>query len=111
MQRRFAVLAATWQTELGYAIGMGIGVSYGRAVIGNIGSAQRQDYTLIGDVVNTASRLSGLAQGGQVILSHHLVDALPATYTSPWPVTLIGPVELKGKQKPHLIYEVGCVIA
>ena len=111
MQRRFAVLAATWQAELGYAIGMGIGVGYGRAVIGNIGSAQRQDYTLIGDVVNTASRLSGLAQGGQVILSHHLVDALPATYTSPWPVTLIGPVELKGKQEPHLIYEVGCVIA
>jgi adenylate cyclase len=41
-----------------------------------------------------------------VIISYHLVEALPAGYTSPWTITPIGPVELKGKQEPHLIYEV-----
>ncbi len=107
MQRRFAELACAWRNELGYEIGLGVGVSYGRAVIGNVGSEQRQDYTLIGDVVNTASRLSGLAHAGQVIVSHHLVDALPAGDAPCWPLTPLGPVVLKGKQEPHLIYEVG----
>jgi adenylate cyclase len=106
MQRAFAELACQWRDELGYTIGMGIGVSYGRAVVGNIGSEQRQDYTLIGDVVNTASRLSGIARAGQVIASHHLVNALPAGYASPWTLAPLGAVELKGKLEPHLIFEV-----
>lgn len=107
MQRRFAQLACEWREELGYEIGMGVGVSYGRAVVGNVGSEQRQDYTLIGDVVNTASRLSGLARAGQVIVSYHLADVLPRDHAPPWPLLPRGPVELKGKQEPHLIYEVG----
>jgi adenylate cyclase len=106
MQRAFAQLACEWRDELGYTIGMGIGVSYGRAVVGNIGSEQRQDYTLIGDVVNTASRLSGIARAGQIIASHHLVSALPADFTPPWALAPLGAVELKGKLEPHLIYEV-----
>ncbi len=107
MQRRFAQLACEWREELGYEIGMGCGVGYGRAVVGNVGSEQRQDYTLIGDVVNTASRLSGLARAGQVIISYRLADALPRDYAPPWPLRALGPVKLKGKQEPHLIYEVG----
>ncbi|EFO79304.1 response regulator receiver [Oscillochloris trichoides DG-6] len=105
MQRTFADLAATWQQQLGMEIGLGIGLSYGRAIVGNIGSIQRQDYTLIGDVVNTASRLSGIARAGQVVLSYHLHDALaPATLA--WPLVSLGAIELKGKQEPHQVYEV-----
>ncbi len=106
MQRAFARLARQWRAELSLDIGMGIGLSYGRAVVGNIGSEQRQDYTLIGDVVNTASRLSGLARAGQVIVSYHLVKALPADWQSPWPLTPLGEVDLKGKREPHRVYEV-----
>lgn len=106
MQQAFSRLSAEWREELGMEIGMGIGVSYGRAVVGNIGSEQRQDYTLIGDVVNTASRLSGLADGGQIIVSYHLNDVLPSSWNAIAPLALIGPVVLKGKQEPHLIYEV-----
>lgn len=105
MQRAFSDLAATWCEELGLHIGMGIGISYGRAVVGNIGSVQRQDYTLIGDVVNTASRLSGVAHAGQVIFSYHLYDVLPLA-SLPWSLRSLGEVELKGKQEPHRIYEV-----
>ncbi len=106
MQRAFANLADEWQHELGYRIGMGIGLSYGSAVIGNIGSEQRQDYTLIGDVVNTASRLSALARAGQVIVSYNLTEALPATWQTPWPLRPLGLVELKGKRQPHRIFEI-----
>lgn len=106
MQRAFARLARQWRAELGLDIGMGVGLSYGRAVVGNIGSEQRQDYTLIGDVVNTASRLSGLARAGQVIVSYHLVEALPPAWQSPWPLTPLGSVDLKGKLEPHRVYEV-----
>jgi adenylate cyclase len=105
MQRAFGRLACEWRDELGYEIGMGVGLSFGRAVVGNIGSQQRQDYTLIGDVVNTAARLCSLAQGGQIIASYHLVDAIAPDEAVP-PLKPLGQVELKGKQEPHLIYEV-----
>jgi adenylate cyclase len=106
MQRAFAGLAREWRAELGHEIGMGVGLSYGRAVVGNIGSEQRQDYTLIGDVVNTASRLASLAAGGQIIASYHLVDALPSVEAASLPLRPLGAVEIKGKHEPHLIYEV-----
>ncbi len=107
LQRAFAELSRTWRAELGFEIGMGVGMGFGQAVVGNIGSVQRLDYTLVGDVVNTASRLSGLAHPGQIIVSFHLVDALPADWRAPWPLRPLDRVPLKGKQEPHLIYEIG----
>jgi adenylate cyclase len=106
LQRAFGDLRERWHRELGRDIGMGIGVDYGSAVVGNIGSEQRMDYTLIGDVVNTASRLNGMAHAGQIILSTHFVEALPPEWRTPWTLRPIDRVHLKGKQDPLLIYEV-----
>jgi adenylate cyclase len=106
LQRAFAELRRTWRGDLQLDIGMGVGVGYGRAVVGNVGSTQRLDYTVIGDVVNTASRLSGMAQADQIFVSHRLVDALPAELRPRFTLREIGPVQLKGKPEPHLVYEI-----
>jgi adenylate cyclase len=106
LQRAFSELRRDWRDNLGLDIGMGVGMGFGPAVIGNIGSDQRQDYTLIGDVVNTANRLSSVAGPGQILVSHRLVDALPDGWAAPWPLRAIDRVPLKGKQDPHLIYEI-----
>jgi class 3 adenylate cyclase len=66
MQNTFGGLQEQWRHSLGWEIGMGIGVAYGRAVVGTVGSAHRLDYTAIGPVVNTASRVASRVPAGQV---------------------------------------------
>jgi adenylate cyclase len=105
MQRAFAELQQSWRAEFGLDIGMGIGISHGRAVVGNIGSAQRLDYTVIGDVVNTANRLNGMAGPGQIMVSFLAIEALTEREAVPGQLREIGRVQLKGKQEPHLVYE------
>jgi adenylate cyclase len=50
----------------------------GEAFVGNIGQRALYDFTAVGDVVNTASRLQGRAAGGEIMLSERAADGLPA---------------------------------
>jgi class 3 adenylate cyclase len=50
-------------------LGIGVGINSGIAVAGNMGSKSRLNYTVVGDVVNLASRLAGQAQAGQILVS------------------------------------------
>jgi adenylate cyclase len=77
---------------------MGVGIDVGEAFVGNIGQRALYDFTAVGDVVNTASRLQGQAAGGEVLLSQRVADGLPA------PVGTRVELELKGKREPQTAY-------
>jgi class 3 adenylate cyclase len=80
---------------------MGIGVNTGEAVVGNIGSAQRAKYAVVGSAVNVAARVEGSTVGGQIFLSAatwaHVKDL--AEVAPPIPV------EVKGLSEPLVLYE------
>src|SRR5581483_2485152 len=67
MQQRMRELDSRWQMEGREPLGMGIGIATGVAIVGSTGSANRMDYTAIGTPVNIASRLTSLADAGQVL--------------------------------------------
>jgi len=84
-------------------IKMRIGVNSGSVVVGDIGSPARKDYTVIGDVVNIASRLeSSVALPGQVVIGESTWEAIRHAYTA----EALDEVMLKGKRKGVRPYRV-----
>lgn len=59
------------QKEFQHQVSIGIGVQCGHAIVGNIGTNERLDFTVIGDIVNTAARLESQAKNGTSILIGH----------------------------------------
>lgn len=77
-----------------------IGVSAGRAVAGNVGAAERYEYTVIGDPVNEAARLTELAKGQPSLLLARatLLEQVPAGEAHRWVV--VDPVVVRGRTEP-----------
>lgn len=69
MQDQLHALNTRWAAAGRPMLHAGIGINLGDAFVGNIGSPRRLEYTLIGDTVNLASRLCGLARGGETLIT------------------------------------------
>jgi adenylate cyclase len=100
-QARFNALAADWRRR-GTDLALGIGIAAGNATLGRIGFEGRYDYGVLGPVANLASRLSTIAEPGQILLSQRLF----ATVEDKVDARTVGEIELKGFSRPIVAYEV-----
>ncbi len=81
--------------------GCGVGIATGEAVVGNIGSTDRLDYTVVGDTVNTASRLCGVAGPGQIVVTEDCAAELRDGFR----IGDLPPLEVKGKARPLRVFQ------
>jgi adenylate cyclase len=82
---------------------IGIGINTGEAIIGNMGSETRFDYTAIGDAVNTAARLESATKevGENILIGYNTKKGCD------FKLKLLEPIKVKGKEKPLQIYTIG----
>ncbi len=95
-------LAQRLQEKYGRSVRFGIGINSGPAVIGNIGSHDRMDYTAIGDTVNLAARLESNAKPGQILISHDTYLRVKDKFE----LTQLESIKVKGKENLVEIYQV-----
>jgi adenylate cyclase len=102
MMRRLVDLNQGWSRRYGFTINIGIGISTGEVFLGNIGSPERMEFTVIGDTVNVASRFSALANPGQILITREARQRLgDAARCLQLPST-----KVKGKTLPMDVFEV-----
>jgi GAF domain-containing protein len=91
----------TWRRH-GHDLGFGVGISQGYATLGQIGFAERMDYTAIGTVTNLAARLCNEAKDGQILISRRVAIAVEETAR----LEEIGDVSLKGLSQAVAVFNV-----
>ena len=99
MQRHLRQMQAAGQTPIQ---GMRIGINTGEAIVGNIGSNKRMDFTVVGDAVNVAARLQELAKevDADTLISQATFEALEGQFQAvPEPS-----VVLRGRKEPTITY-------
>ncbi|MBI5880749.1 adenylate/guanylate cyclase domain-containing protein [archaeon] len=104
MEKKLKQLQKEWNARGVPPLEIGVGINTGPAVVGNMGSYERFDYTAMGDTVNLGSRLEGLNKqyGTRIIISETTKSAVEK---KPFLVRKLDRVMVKGKKEPITIYE------
>ena len=95
-------LNATWLSQGRPRLQVGIGINYGEAFAGYLGSERRLEYTVIGDTVNTAKRICSAAQGDEILVSTPLRDRLTRSFE----LVDHAPLEIHSRPDPLTVFRV-----
>lgn len=102
MQQALRTLNRTRESRGQRALAIGIGVTVGEVIWGPLGSRKTMDYTVVGDVVNTSSRLCAAAKPGAVLIGQQAREEIGSTFQT----RELPPATLKGKAEPVRVFEV-----
>ncbi len=101
MRERLENFNRRWIGRLGQPLAIHIGINTGTVIAGNVGSDLRLSYTVMGDTVNTASRLEDVSQPGQILVSR---DTYRVT-SEAFQYQVLEPIMVKGKREPLPVFE------
>jgi len=102
MMKCMPSLNEKWMRHYELRMDIGIGINTGEVFLGNVGSPERMEFTVIGDTVNVASRLSDLAQAGQILITRNTFACLGSDILC----RELPTVMVKGKREKQEVFEI-----